>query len=189
MTTFAPAAADPAPSMTVLQRKLEKMREKAAEHCMMEGYDVAAALKKAREDPETRQVYLHTPLTVSVGMAMNTGGKRTNTAAADNDRKDNDRKKPRKYEDEGGDSGAQGSGGGGRGAGRGKGKGKGKGGGGGRGAGGGGNTPRSQLKTKTPDGQLICFAFNNKKCKGNCGKVHVCQKCLSPKHGFKKCEN
>lgn len=41
----------------------------------------------------------------------------------------------------------------------------------------------------TPDGRQICYAFNsqNGTCRGNCGRVHVCQFCLSPKHNRHSC--
>ena len=43
-------------------------------------------------------------------------------------------------------------------------------------------------KSKTPDGRLICYAFNNprEKCAGGCGKVHCCQICLE-KHPVHSC--
>ena len=41
----------------------------------------------------------------------------------------------------------------------------------------------------TPDGRQICYGFNNQtsSCRGNCGRVHVCQFCLSPKHNRHSC--
>ena len=41
----------------------------------------------------------------------------------------------------------------------------------------------------TPDGRQICYAYNsqNGTCRGNCGRVHVCQFCLSPKHNRHAC--
>ena len=41
----------------------------------------------------------------------------------------------------------------------------------------------------TPDGRQICYAYNsqNGTCRGNCGRVHVCQYCLSPKHNRHAC--
>ena len=41
----------------------------------------------------------------------------------------------------------------------------------------------------TPDGRQVCYAFNsqNNTCRGNCGRVHVCQFCLSPKHNRHSC--
>ena len=56
MTTFAPAAADPAPSMTVLQRKLEKMREKAAvEKAELEKMQLQRKLLARREERQRKQ--------------------------------------------------------------------------------------------------------------------------------------
>ena len=41
----------------------------------------------------------------------------------------------------------------------------------------------------TPDGRQICYSYNsqNSTCRGNCGRVHVCQFCLSPKHNRHAC--
>ena len=38
------------------------------------------------------------------------------------------------------------------------------------------------LKTRTPDGRDICFAWNNRdqRCRFNCGRVHCCQYCFGP---------
>ena len=41
----------------------------------------------------------------------------------------------------------------------------------------------------TPDGRQVCYGFNSQTntCRGNCGRVHVCQFCLSPKHNRHAC--
>ena len=41
----------------------------------------------------------------------------------------------------------------------------------------------------TPHGRQVCYAFNSQTntCRGNCGRVHVCQFCLSPKHNRHDC--
>ena len=63
---------------------------------------------------------------------------------------------PQPWQSNGGKKGKKGK------TGKGKGKGKGK------------------LWAQTPDGRQICFAWNNKdeSCGGQCGRVHVCRKCL-----------
>ena len=169
----------PAPWSLVLVYD-QKLREKAAELCMMENFDVGAALIKAREDAELRQVYLHTPMTVTVGVATRGGAKRLRAEAdSDSDGGPSDKRKrthktkvkdtqKKRYEDEGTQN-------------KPKGKGKGK-----KGDKGKGN--REKFKTRTSDGKPICFNFNNGKCKGSCGKIHVCQICLSTKHGYKQCD-
>ena len=43
------------------------------------------------------------------------------------------------------------------------------------------------LHSTTPDGRQICYAFQEGKCKGNCGRVDVCQLCLKP-HPLKDCK-
>ena len=58
-----------------------------------------------------------------------------------------------------------------------KGKGK-KGKKGDKGAKGGGKSegkPGKGTTARTADGRLICYAYNNEGCDGNCGMVHCCQ--------------
>ncbi len=43
------------------------------------------------------------------------------------------------------------------------------------------------LHSTTPDGRQICYAYQEGKCKGNCGRVDVCQLCLKP-HPLKDCK-
>ena len=38
----------------------------------------------------------------------------------------------------------------------------------------------------TPDGRLICFAYQKGRCNGQCGKIHVCTVCLG-QHGRLQC--
>jgi hypothetical protein len=56
-----------------------------------------------------------------------------------------------------------------------KGKGKGK----------GNGLPKNNLAT-SHEGKQICFAFNNKGCKGPCDRAHVCQICFG-KHPLSQC--
>lgn len=44
------------------------------------------------------------------------------------------------------------------------------------------------LHSQTPDGRQICYAYQEGKCKGNCGRVDTCQLCLSP-HPLKDCKH
>ena len=52
-----------------------------------------------------------------------------------------------------------------------------------------GKPGQSGLNSRTPDGRLICYKFDNpnEKCSGDCTMVHVCQKCLKPGHGYTTC--
>lgn len=43
------------------------------------------------------------------------------------------------------------------------------------------------LHSTTPDGRQICYAYQEGKCKGKCGRVDVCQLCLKP-HPLKDCK-
>ena len=49
-----------------------------------------------------------------------------------------------------------------------------------------------QWLSRTPDGREICYAYNsqNERCKGRCGRVHVCRRCLGrhPAHTCKGLE-
>ncbi len=44
------------------------------------------------------------------------------------------------------------------------------------------------LHSQTPDGRQICYAYQEGKCKGNCGRVDICQLCLQP-HPLKDCKH
>ena len=64
-------------------------------------------------------------------------------------------------------------------SGKGKGKGGEKGSGGGQGKGAKGQGKGQKGHTQTPDGRLICFRYQTKKCSSKkCSFVHVCQRCL-----------
>ena len=41
---------------------------------------------------------------------------------------------------------------------------------------------KGKLKYRTLDDKAICFAYNNQgeSCDGQCGRAHVCRKCLGP---------
>ena len=43
------------------------------------------------------------------------------------------------------------------------------------------------LNSQTPDGRQICYAYQEGRCKDNCGRVHVCQICMNP-HPLKDCK-
>lgn len=43
------------------------------------------------------------------------------------------------------------------------------------------------LNSQTPDGRQICYAYQEGKCKDNCGRVHVCQICMNA-HPLKDCK-
>ena len=60
---------------------------------------------------------------------------------------------------------------------------------GGPGGGKGGGKGGKGLASRTPDGRLICFAFNKAEgaCSGNCNMLHVCRVCLRKGHGMFQC--
>ena len=53
-----------------------------------------------------------------------------------------------------------------------------------------GKKGRESLHTHTPDGRQICFRWNSMKerCRFKCGRVHVCQRCLSSEHPLHMCK-
>ena len=53
-----------------------------------------------------------------------------------------------------------------------------------------GKKGKEPLLTHTPDGRQICFRWNSMKdrCRYKCGRVHVCQRCLSTEHPVHMCK-
>ena len=53
-----------------------------------------------------------------------------------------------------------------------------------------GKKGKDNLHTHTPDGRQICFRWNSMKerCRFKCGRVHVCQRCLSSEHPLHMCK-
>ena len=71
--------------------------------------------------------------------------------------------------------------------GKGKGKGKGKDKASPKGKGKGKKNNGVVLHSETPDGQMICYGYQDGRCKGSCGRVHCCQVCFDVKHGYPDC--
>ena len=129
------------------------------------GQDFRSALKDAAKDPEIRERHFVTPMAVSaLGQAREASG--AARARSRSPRRDRGGARPPVPHPAGR----------GRGSARGKGRDK-------KSAGRFGF--RKDLHANTPDGRPICFAFNSPGgCKGACGRVHVCRKCLDKSHGF-----
>ena len=53
-----------------------------------------------------------------------------------------------------------------------------------------GKKGKEVLHSTTPDGRQICFKWNSMKerCRYKCGRVHVCQRCLSSEHPLHMCK-
>jgi len=120
------------------------------------------ALRKAWQDPVTKDRYFTTPLCL----------KRARTPSEYDE--------PAKWAKKEGEKGEKGKG-------KGKYKKKGKGNGGAKGRGGG----PIDCKSKTPDGKLICYKFNNEseECRRvKCQYLHVCGKCYKD-HPVFRCPN
>ena len=47
--------------------------------------------------------------------------------------------------------------------------------------------PGCKLKSQTPDGNNICYAFGNGSCTGSCGLLHACQVCFDTGHAYPAC--
>lgn len=152
-----------------------QIRKQACRLVMFENMDIATALVKARKDTEVKEKYFSTP----VSLFASVGGKRKNGQG-----------------DSSGsgfvyNTGSVGMPGAGKNK-RFKGQGKGN-----KGQKGGGNQKKGNAKgkgkknfpkTKTPDGRLICYKFQDANCPhgAQCTYVHVCANCLGD-HSMNSC--
>jgi hypothetical protein len=143
-----------------------QIRKRAYDLVVRERKTIREALESACRDAELRDLYLVTPLTLGRSDAYDAHSRILSDARS--------RTPPPQWwgssDNQKGKSGKS--------SGKGKkGKGKGK------------SKSKSGLQSRTPDGRLICYKFNNpnEKCPGDCTMVHVCQKCLKPGHGYTQC--
>lgn len=136
------------------------VRKQACRLIMFEGMDFAAAMAKARRCTETKEKHFSTP----VALSATRGGKRPQWGGAAWTNDASEGPEPKKGKGKGKAKAAS------------KSKGKGKGAGG-----------KKFPHTKTPDGRLICFNFQNGTCSAaECKFVHICARCLGP-HAMSAC--
>lgn len=133
-----------------------QIRKQACRLVMFDNLDIASALLKARKDTEVKEKYFSTPVSLYASVA----GKRKadNNVNAGPSVRNADWNK--KFKGDGKGRGKAQKGGPKK-----KGKGKGK---------------KSFPKTKTPDGRLICYKFQDGNCPNpaKCMYVHICANCL-----------
>jgi hypothetical protein len=142
------------PSWNILLSYELAMRKKVIKWAMEGKHSISNGLSLVTSDTELKELAFITPMLL--------GSRRRQDTSFD----DSSNKYPRREKGRG-DKGyykGKGKGGGKFNSSKGKSKGKGK-------------NP-SGLQSRTPDGKLICYAYNNTGCKGSCGMVHVCRLCL-----------
>ena len=140
-----------------------QVRKTACRLIMFDGLDIAAAMRAARKDMETKEKHFSTP----TALAATRGVKRPADGmggATSSDWAPAAKKK--------------GSSKGGKGQGKGSSKGGDK---------SGGKGKSSFKNTKTPDGRMICFRYQDDSCKSKkCNFVHLCTTCLG-EHPLSQC--
>ena len=151
------------PPWTVLLRYEQQVRKEAYKQALRQNRRIRDTLEEAMRNSEIKEVHFTSPVALTMSskqMALGASGTH-NIPGADDD-------VPLKYvkKNEKGD------------------KGKGK----GRGKGGRFDKRYGYLHSQTPDGRQICYAYQEGKCKGNCGRVDICQLCLQP-HPLKDCKH
>ena len=153
------------PSWTLLLNFEHRLRKEAYKRACRENRDIATTLAEVRGDASLKETYFVGPLALELAS-------RSSSSAAPPPPS----KWPRLQDHvPGADAGHKGGGG----------KGRGKGGKGSLRLG--FPSARGFVFSSTPDGRQICYAYNNGTCKGDCGRVHVCQLCLKP-HPRKSCK-
>jgi hypothetical protein len=159
------------PSWALVMSYEQRVRKLAASK-MNEGTDLQKALKEARIDGTTKERYFTTP--TSMASTFSGGSSNRSRSRGSDYWSDNSKR-------EGGKGGGREKS---KGGGKGKKGGKDKGGAKDKGKGGG-----VTWHTHTPDGQSICFSWNNphERCRGACGRVHCCRACFG-KHPVHMCK-
>jgi len=146
-----------------------QIRKKAYDLVVRDRLTLREGLERACRDAELRDLYLVTPLTLGRSDSYDSQSRIMSI----------DRSRTPPPPGWGQSQGSpKGKGKGKKGKGKSAGKGKQK-----------GSLAASGLNSRTPDGRLICYKFNNpaETCKGECSMLHVCQRCLQPGHGYTKC--
>ena len=149
-----------------------QIRKKAYDLVLRDRKTLREGIETACRDAELRDLYLITPLTLGQSDSYDSHSR---ILAIDRSRTP----PPAGWGSEWESGKGKGKGKKGKGKGQGKkGKGKGK-----------GSLASTGLNSRTPDGRLICYKFNNpaESCKGECSMLHVCQRCLKPGHGYTTC--
>ena len=148
------------PPWTVLLRYEQQVRKEAYKQALRANRRIRDTLEEAMRNSEIKEVHFTSPVALTMATKQSGGGASNlqNIPGAESE-------PPVKWPKKGD---------------KGKGKGKGK-------------TGRfdkryGYLHSQTPDGRQICYAYQEGKCKGNCGRVDICQLCLGP-HPLKDCKH
>ena len=178
-----------------------EVRKSAIKQVNNEECTLAQAMARARADHSIYQKFFLTPIALSAGAeAARSSAKRAapdSWGAGSSSRPVDGALQPTVTFNSSGNNG-KGFAGKGRGRGQGKGKSMGRGQSKGKGGGNGGHAPapptsgapaqnsgdrmlppnwKKLLKNRTEDGREICFSYQTDKCKGSCGRVHICHFC------------
>lgn len=155
------------PSWDLMINFEHKLRKEAYRRTSREGRPLAVTMEEVMADATLKETFFVTPLTLELA--------RRGASAASAAPTGNSYGKWRGPEAGGGPKPRPGPKGGGKGKSR-----KGR-----LGA----DSKAGFVYSTTPDGRQICYSYNsqNSTCRGNCGRVHVCQFCLSPKHNRHAC--
>jgi hypothetical protein len=153
------------PWSLVLSYEFE-LRKWSYEQVVVQNIGIHEALTLAMKNTEIKEKYFTTPYSLGAqqdSLAGKRQGKWLRPADGDGDWEQRPRKQQRAKDKK-----------------RAKGKGKGK----GKGVGGSGG-----LASRTPDGRMICFKYNNQQesCDGRCNMIHCCQRCFQKGHAAWKC--
>jgi hypothetical protein len=153
-----------------------EIRERTAD-LMNEGYSFVDAFSRAQKDPDLKGTAFNTPVLASslqtavadIKAAMMAHASSSRGASSSRDPPAHDEPAWKKKKGAKADKAEKGDK---------KGKGKGK--------GDKGDKGKRFQNTRTPDGRMICFAFNKQSgCRGSCGMVHCCTTCHRAKSVLK----
>ena len=147
------------PPWTTLLRFEQQVRKEAYKQALRQNRSIKLTLQEAMQNAELKEVHFVSP----VALAMNQRSSSTDTVANPH-LPGADLLPPPKWQKKGKE----------------KGKGKGK----------GGRFDKRYgfLHSQTPDGRQICYAYQEGKCKGQCGRVDICQLCMG-NHPLKDCKH
>lgn len=146
------------PPWTVLLRFEQQVRKEAYKQALRTNRSIKLTLQEAMVNSELKEVHFVSPVALAIN--QRSGPEPTTTG---HHVLGGDEWQPNKFAKKGGKSK-------------------------GRGKGGRFDKRFGYLHSQTPDGRQICYSFQEGKCKGGCGRVHICQLCMS-NHPLKDCKH
>lgn len=148
------------PPWTILLRFEQQVRKEAYKQALRFNRSIKLTLQEAMTNSELKEVHFVSP----VALAMNQRGSADTTMVGAHVLGAEDGQ-PNKFAKKGAKGDKKG-----------------------RGKGGRFDKRYGYIHSQTPDGRQICYSFQEGKCKGSCGRVHICQLCLS-NHPLKDCKH